>query len=98
MKPQTGILSSAHSYSKQYVQFHVESECAVASHTGLRVKVPDIQQYTHSTVLRLLPWHRLACSLGCEGSLVPMKGRQNTQTVEASPRPLLQQSSRSLRR
>lgn len=51
MKPQTGILSSAHSYSKQYVQFHVESECAVASHTGLHVKVPDIQQYTHSTVL-----------------------------------------------
>lgn len=47
---------------------------------------------------RLLPWHRLACCLGCEGSLVPVKGRQNTQTVEASPRPLLQQSSRSLRR
>lgn len=67
MKPQTGILSSAHSDSKQYVQFYVESECAVDSHPGLRVKVPDIQQYTHSTVLRLLlaqarllSWHWLS--------------------------------------
>lgn len=78
MKPQTGILSSAHSDSKQYVQFYAESECAVDSHPGLRGKGPDTQQYTHSTVLRLLSWHSLACCLGigCQGSLVPVKGRQ----------------------
>lgn len=79
MKPQTGILSSAQSYSKQYVQFYVESECAADSHTGLRVEVPDMQ-YTHSSVLHLLPWHRLArcLGIGCQGCLVPVKGRQNT--------------------
>lgn len=33
MKPQTGILISVHSYSKQYIQFY-ESQCATDSHTG----------------------------------------------------------------
>lgn len=73
MKPQTGILNSAHSDSKQYVQFYVESECAIDSHTG--VKVPDIQQYTYSTLLRLLAF---CLGIVCQGSLMPVKGQQNT--------------------
>lgn len=50
MKPQTGILISVHSYSKQYIQFY-ESQCATDSHTGgFVVKVPDIQQYTYTSM------------------------------------------------
>lgn len=50
MKPQTGILFSAYSYSKQYIQFY-ESECTADSHMGVSVvKVPARQQYIYTSM------------------------------------------------
>lgn len=67
MKPQTGILISAHSYSTVFTVL-LESECTINSHTGVFVmKVPDIRQYIYTSLFYVT-------SLG-RGSLVSLTSR-----------------------
>lgn len=68
MKPQTGILISAHSYPKQYIQLcRVRVSCRFTR--GFVVKVPDIQQYIiYTSMLQATPRQRLAGWLGIKVS------------------------------
>lgn len=95
MKPQTGILISVHSYSKQYIQFY-ESQCATDSHTGgFVVKVPDIQQYIYTSIFYVTSLGRGWLGAKYQGCPVTVKGKQNIQMKMVCPRLLLQQSSQS---
>lgn len=80
MKPQTGILISVHSYSKQYIQFY-ESQCATDSHTGgFVVKVPDIQQYIYTSIFYVTSLGR--GWLGAKVSRVSRDGEGETEYTD----------------
>lgn len=80
MKPQTGILFSAYSYSKLYIQFY-ESECTTDSHMGVSVvKVPARQQYIYKSMFCVTSLGRGL--LGIKVSRVSYSGKDETEYID----------------
>ena len=66
---------------------------------GLTVRVPGKRQSIYMSIFCCLSWQRLAYwASGYEGSLTPVKGKQNIQIKVVGPRLLLLQNSQFLRR
>lgn len=73
MKPQTGILISVHSYSKQYIQFFFRVKVYYRfTRRGLCGESPrHTAIYVHFGFLGPPFWQRLVCFLGIKVSRVP---------------------------